>query len=56
MSKGYRYSGEFKQEAVNQVTVLGYTAVALLHAKPSAIKGCTTGLRSFSNRLKTTGK
>lgn len=24
MSKGYRYSDEFKQEAVNQVTVHGY--------------------------------
>ena len=27
MSKGYRYSDEFKQEAVNQVTIHGYAVV-----------------------------
>lgn len=27
MSKGYRYSNEFKQEAINQVTVHGYAVV-----------------------------
>lgn len=27
MSKGYRYSNEFKQEAVNQVTGHGYAVV-----------------------------
>ncbi len=29
MSKGYRYSDEFKQEAVNQVTVHGSTRLGI---------------------------
>lgn len=48
MSKGYRYSDEFKQEAVNQVTVHGYAVVDVATRLGISDKTLYNWIKTFS--------
>lgn len=52
MSKGYRYSDEFKQEAVNQVTVHGYAVVDVATRLGISDKTLYNWIKIFSKPVK----
>ena len=52
MSKGYRYSDEFKQEAVNQVTVHGYAVVDVATRLSISDKTLYNWIKIFSKPVK----
>jgi len=52
MSKGYRYSDEFKQETVNQVTVHGYAVVDVATRLGISDKTLYSWIKIFSKPVK----
>ena len=52
MSKGYRYSDEFKQEAANQVTVHGYAVVDVATRLGISDKTLYKWIKIFSKPVK----